>query len=285
MERNSEDELSEITVKFGENLNLDSSISPSLTNNHEIKCDNDDNDNDNDNDNNVVHVIDDDEEEEEDDDDDDDEGEFEFSFANGELHSPVSADEAFYNGQIRPIFAFSGEESPAPVKRMFVVSTKAGEDDDVAADGEYCAWSPAEVSPATEMSRKSNSTGFSRLWRMKDLLVRSNSDGKDTFVFLPSKEAAEKKKKKEKNVVNNNGGEKTRSSLSTTKNVGGEGKVKKGKKKAVTTASIAAYDSLYGNNKEKRKGGGGNRSYLPYRQDLVGFFTNVNGFTRNVHPY
>ncbi|KAK9751042.1 hypothetical protein RND81_02G237500 [Saponaria officinalis] len=254
MERNQDDELSKIVDKFGENLTLDSS-----TNNHELKHDEvvvDDDDDD-------VHVIDDD---------------FEFPIAGGELHSPVSADEAFLNGQIRPISTFSDDASATPsyappVKRLFVVST-AGEEEDDAAGGEYCAWTPA-----TEMSRKSNSTGFSRLWRMKDLLVRSNSDGKDTFVFLPSSSKEVAQKKEGKKVRNNNA--KTTSSSSSTTNVGNvKEEKKKGKKAATVTSSVAAYEALY-LNKEKRKGGGG-KSYLPYR---VGFFTNVNGFTQNVHPY
>ncbi|KAH9627204.1 hypothetical protein KSS87_020750 [Heliosperma pusillum] len=233
MEQNQENHaLSEITDNLRENLTLESSII------HECNYDDDN-----------VHVIDDNELENEDEDEDEEE-DFEFSF-------PVTAEEAFQTDQIRSIFplfektATSTSYAP-PVKKMFV------------AEGPYCEWSTAEETttsktPAVlpEMSRKSNSTGFSRLWRMKDyFLVRSNSDGKDTLVFFTRKGTTTTTtvEKKSKMV---NGGENT-STLS--KNEGVERK-KKGKK-ATMTAAATAYEELYG----KRKGGG--KSYLPYRQDL-----------------
>ncbi|KAL2499710.1 Protein of unknown function (DUF1645) [Abeliophyllum distichum] len=39
-----------------------------------------------------------------------------------------------------------------------------------------------EASP--EVCTKSNLTGFSKIWRFKDSMGRSNSDGRDSFVFL-----------------------------------------------------------------------------------------------------
>lgn len=211
---------------------------------------------------------------------------FEFCFAGGELCSPVAAEEVFQDGQIRIISPFSGEGEASsssygpPVKNLFVVSNSRESDD--AAEGPYCVWK----SPTPEMSQKSNSTGFSRLWKVRDLLSRSNSDGRDSFVFLNGKsdeatvssssKRKEKKKKKvelEKlEVVERRGGE---AAAATAAASGGERKGA-GKKKS-------AYEALYGGGKDKKKGGG--KSYLPYRQDLVGFFTNGSGLSRNVHPY
>ncbi|PWA68649.1 hypothetical protein CTI12_AA306450 [Artemisia annua] len=57
------------------------------------------------------------------------------------------------------------EQSP----RGFPPSTSAPHDEDSAA-GPYCAWS--------------KDAGFSKLWRLKEKVGRSNSDGRDAFVFL-----------------------------------------------------------------------------------------------------
>ncbi|XP_057528766.1 rRNA biogenesis protein RRP36-like [Amaranthus tricolor] len=201
---------------------------------------------------------------------DDENEEFEFCFV-GDLSSPVSAEEVFKDGQIRAVAPYSAENAEEgessrgpPVKKLFVVSSP--ENDDVA-EGPYCTWK----SPVPEMSRKSNSTGFSKLWRVKELLARSNSDGKDSFVFLTGKndETSSTKKKKKKKEVK-------MEKKSETTAFGGESKQKKKKK--------SAYELLYGGKKDKKKVGG--KSYLPYRQDLVGFFTNgSSGLSRNVHPY
>ncbi|XP_021727032.1 uncharacterized protein LOC110694165 [Chenopodium quinoa] len=230
----------------------------------------------------------DDDEEEEEDENGDENEEFEFCFLGGGLKSPVSAEEVFEDGQIRVISPFSseytgdGETSSSsssygrPVKNVFVVSNSP-ENDDVAEEGSYCVWK----APSPEMSQKSNSTGFSKLRKMRDLLHRSNSDGKDAFVFLNGKSDAsgsaeakrkEKEKKKKKKELKIEVGEKK----GETTSLGKEGKKKKKEK--------SAYEALYlGGGKDKRKGGG--KSYLPYRQDLVGFFTNGSALSRNVHPY
>ncbi|XP_042043483.1 uncharacterized protein LOC121788982, partial [Salvia splendens] len=118
--------------------------------------------------------------------------------------------------------------------------------------------------------QKSNSTGFSKIWRFKDLLGRSNSDGRDAFVFLnnnnapsPAAKGEEKCEKKEAAAVKVSG------------------KAKKGGK--VKTAPLSAHEVYL---KSKAKGEERRRSYLPYRPELMGFFTNVNGgLSKNVHPF
>ena len=53
-----------------------------------------------------------------------------------------------------------------------------------------------EVEDSKDMCKKSNSTGFSKLWRFRqDLKLRSNSDGKDAFVFLNTPALASSKTK------------------------------------------------------------------------------------------
>ena len=225
-------------------------------------------------------------------DDDEDEdsvsSDFEFSFAGAEdTSSPVSAEEIFQNGQIRPIFPFNVDDKfdeattsyGPPVRKLFVQS--APERDDIA-EGPYCAWSSSEKSaakasaPAPEMSRKSNSTGFSKLWRFRDLLVRSHSDGKDAFVFLTTGKGEEKSTDTEKKVKR----EKIRVERKECETTTLRGETKNNKKEKGKEKS--AYEVYYGK-REKKTGKG--KSYLPYKQDLVGFFTNVNGMSRNVHPY
>ncbi|KAM7487307.1 LOW QUALITY PROTEIN: hypothetical protein LguiB_024791 [Lonicera macranthoides] len=112
----------------------------------------------------------------------------EFSFITSSDKSAISADDVFHDGQIRPIFPLfnrdllfsdydnhsSSSEFPlrSPVK-VFVEapphpSSSSSETDknDGVAEGPYCAWSkkPTEASP--DGCKKSNSTGFSKLWRL-----------------------------------------------------------------------------------------------------------------------
>uniref|UniRef100_A0A1J3H4L6 Uncharacterized protein n=1 Tax=Noccaea caerulescens TaxID=107243 RepID=A0A1J3H4L6_NOCCA len=206
------------------------------------------------------------------------EGEEEFSFAsvNAE-NSLITADEAFEDGQIRRVYPLFNRdilfEQPeeralrSPLKKVFVESETAEEEP----MGPYCSWSGRTVEEATpDTCRKSNSTGFSKLWRFKDLVLRSNSDGNDAFVFLNNGVAA--------------GGEKNKSSSSfstvAAKLAGGKRTEKKGKEQKKSEKS--AHERLYMRNRAIREEGK-RRSYLPYKH--VGFFTNVNGLTKNVHPY
>lgn len=82
------------------------------------------------------------------------------------------------------------------------------------------------------------------------MLRRSNSEGKDSFVFLTPKKVATRVEKAEVGL-----------------------KEKKAKKPAKETLS-SAHEAFYLRNramKEEDK----RRTYLPYRQDLVGFWTSV----------
>jgi len=105
----------------------------------------------------------------------------------------------------------------------------------------YCPWSPgwsAAASPAR--CKKSGSTGSVLRWRPR-LVGRSQSDGKEKFVFLNTTGAA-----------SGRSGRKGRSYYA-----GGAGA---------------------GN-------GARRRSFLPYKQDLVGLFANATVFRRSYHPF
>ncbi|CAG7904270.1 unnamed protein product [Brassica rapa] len=210
-----------------------------------------------------------------DDDDEREEGEedeeFSFTSLNAD-NSPITADEAFEDGQIRPVYPlfnrnllFEPEERDlrSPLKKLFVESEEATtteREEESEPMGPYCSWSGRTVveEASPETCRKSSSTGFSKLWRFRDLVSRSNSDGKDAFVFL------------------NHGDKKKQSSSKPAAKLSG------GVKRTETKTTRSAHERLYMRNRAIREEGK-RRSYLPYKH--VGFFTNVNGLTRNVHPY
>lgn len=208
---------------------------------------------------------------------------FEFAFVTREsqISSPISADEIFCNGQIRPVsntdlllgsmnlerqnhsienscsLKSPGRTIRLPLRKLFIEeretpssgsSSEADELDGVPPET-YCVWGQKASS---ERCNKSNSTGSSKRWRFMDLLHRSQSDGgKDPFVlFTPSKRKENEKTKK-------------------TKTPGNGGKVK-------STAAVAQFS---------KKGSDRRKSYLPYRRDLVGLFSNVNGLSRNLNPF
>ena len=219
------------------------------------------------------------------------EEEFSFVCLNPE-GSPISADDVFQNGQIRPVFPLFNQDLlfalengsvlksedgdvplRPPLRKLFVEDSSDTTSSSLSEPaGPYCDWmrggrTVEETSPGT--CKKSNSTGFCKLWRFRDLMLRSNSDGRDAFVFLhhpPSSSASsvktEKKNEKEEKVI--------------------EEKPKVKKEKSGRTASLSAHEKLYVKNRVSREEDK-RRSYLPYRQ--VGFFTNVNGLSRNVHPF
>lgn len=232
----------------------------------------------------------------------DGEEEFEFAFVarDPELPSPISADEIFHNGQIRPVYPvfdrrlflasmeFSrenrmerGEDKkvPAirlPLRKLFseeretamtmattssCSSSDADDLDGVPADS-YCVWRP-EAAAAEGLRKKSNSTGSnSKRWRLKvkDLLHRSQSDGsKDDFSVLTPSNSGRKKQSEDR-----------------------------GKATPVSAAKVksaAAPPPLPPTLGYSRDGGEKRRTYLPYRQDLVGFFANVNGLSKNLQPF
>ncbi|XP_074316268.1 uncharacterized protein LOC141652622 [Silene latifolia] len=210
----------------------------------------------------------------EDDVSDDEESEFEFAVLGGEdTSSPISADEIFSNGQIKtsyPLFntdliygaKTASDEGKTvslrlPLRKLMMSEPIERGNDSVSSsssDGElegvppetYCVWAPKKNNDEEQltMKKKSNSTGTgvgsSKRWRFKDLLHRSNSDGKGSFVFLS------------------------------------DGREMKGRD------NVAAVNSF---NAGKKTGEMKKKSYLPYRQDLVGLFSNVNGISRTIRPF
>ncbi|KAK8668175.1 hypothetical protein V6N13_105640 [Hibiscus sabdariffa] len=217
--------------------------------------------------------------------------EFSFDSVNAD-GSAVSADDVFQNGQIRPVFPlfnqdllFADEDGSVSRSEDGDVSQRASPtklfvEDSLEPAGPYCEWKRDDgitvEATSPDRCKKSNSTGFSKLRRVRDLMLRSNSDGKDAFVLLnhpfPFSVSAAKMEKKNR---------KDEEKKTKVKGVGE--KPPNGKKeKSEKTAAASAHEKLYVRNRAMREGDK-RRSYLPIRQ--VGFFTNVNGLSRNVHPF
>ncbi|KAI4348163.1 hypothetical protein L6164_008919 [Bauhinia variegata] len=157
--------------------------------------------------------------------------------------------------------------------------------------GSYCVWTPNSAKASPNRCKKSNSTGSSsfKRWKLLDLLRRSNSDGKnrDSLVFLTpssSNPGSNLMKKKEKKAENSKEQLSTNSSKVTGK--------KKGNGSAVAVAvtggekkvPVSAHEAFYVRNRELKKADK-RRSYLPYRQDLVGFFASLNGIGKTFPPF
>ncbi|CAA0834981.1 Protein of unknown function (DUF1645 [Striga hermonthica] len=151
----------------------------------------------------------------------------------------------------------------APLSKLFAeesedrASCSSSEVDELESvpEGTYCVWRPRAVDrPPPGGCRKSSSTGSaSKRWRFRDLL-RSNSEGKESFVFLAAPKTREEKP-----------------SATAAAELPG-----KAKGKGAGAAARSAQEALY---VQKRAVVEGNKkkSYLPYRRDLVGFFVNVDG--------
>ncbi|XP_076918358.1 uncharacterized protein LOC143578760 [Bidens hawaiensis] len=168
-----------------------------------------------------------------------------------------------------------------PVDKIFIESPRGlpssesqqNENDDIST-GEYCAWSGDSTTATAELSKKSNSTGFSKLWRLKEKVGRSNSDGRDAFVFLKCSDNIKSTTKS------------TATSSTSSSAAGAFVKVTGGKARVVKQRKPTGYEAYLRSRgeytEEERR-----RSYLPYRPEMLGgLFTNVHGgLTKNVHPY
>ncbi|CAN4088276.1 unnamed protein product [Withania somnifera] len=221
-----------------------------------------------------------------------DDDEFEFSFVKESEISPIAADDIFCNGQIRPIYPLfntdmlldnedfrnassysnlnstleEASERPKsirlPLRKLFLEeereansSCSSSEADDLEGipEGTYCMWRPKAEEKSAGSCKKNNSTGSSKRWKFRDLLYRSNSDGKDTFVFLTP--SFKKKDNKAKQTTTDN-----------------------------ASKGVPAVEGSPAMHYVKNGGGEKRKTYLPYRQDVVGFFANMNGLSRNVQP-
>ncbi|XP_054780408.1 uncharacterized protein LOC129288076 [Prosopis cineraria] len=229
-----------------------------------------------------------------------------------------AADEVFFDGRVGPVFPvfdrdllkddvigrrssdaeedalalqFSmrklliDDEDPALADRDPPSSSSSDVDDlESIPPGTYCVWTPKTAKASPSRCEKSNSTGTSssssKKWKLLDLLRRSNSDGKESFVFLTPSASM---KKKEARAENSKEQWSSGSSLSISK-VAGKQKAKGQGNSGDIVKKMSAHEAFYLRNRELKKVDR-RKSYLPYRQDLVGFFANVHGLGKPFTPF
>ncbi|XP_057983943.1 uncharacterized protein LOC131168490 [Malania oleifera] len=223
----------------------------------------------------------------------------------------VSADNMFYGGQSHPIFpVFNRDllldkgrvldsrtgEVPSigiPLRKLFFedrdpLSSSSSEADEPESlpPSTYCAWTPKASEASPGKCKKSSSTGSCcRRWRFRDLLRRSHSDGKDSFVFLNATGTSAGGKKEEKITEKTERTSKTKQRRSSGEFLSGKSNAKAKLPNELRNEKVlSAHEIFYVKNRALKEGEK-RRSYLPYRKDLFGFFANVSGFSRNFPVY
>ncbi|CAN8251849.1 unnamed protein product [Cochlearia groenlandica] len=221
---------------------------------------------------------------------DDDDYEFAFDCPNRRCSHPIAtADEIFCNGQIRPSNPYGGKSQSTPYlstsppintlprRRRPALRKLMSEDRDPSSNSSsedaeedligvspeiYCVWKPKKsngggdedlrgLSSSPSHSKiKSNSAGFSKRWKLRNLLyARSSSEGNDKLVFpAPVKKSDE----------------------TVADHVGEEEK----------PPSKEEEEEERRESEETKR-----QSYVSYRKDMIGILKNVNGLSRHLRPF
>ncbi|XP_019185236.1 PREDICTED: uncharacterized protein LOC109180202 [Ipomoea nil] len=150
-------------------------------------------------------------------------------------------------------------------------SSSSSEEDELesAPPGTYCLWRPSLKETSQGKCKKSSSTGSTsfKRWKLRDLLPRSNSEGKDSFVFLTPKKGGKSEGNQSGKVLKLTGKSKAKQITAGDK--------------AGRSPSMAAHEEFYVRSRAAKETSK-RKSYLPYRQDLLGFFANVNALGRTL---
>ncbi|CAL9155652.1 uncharacterized protein LOC135589039 [Musa acuminata AAA Group] len=226
--------------------------------------------------------------------DDDNDSEFSFAVGDPDGTPSVIADDIFSDGRILPVYPHFGrghllstslskenheaagpDPQGIPIRKLLIEepssrwgsisssSSLEAEDLESSAARDHCPWIPRSAPQSPDRCRKSASTGTERRWRLRDLLSgRSHSDGKDKFLFLdapptPQQPLARGKSPRLRTAAAKGG--KPRAAVDTV------------------TANRTHYGKKVGNGQAVTAP---RRSFLPYRQELLGLFT-----TRTRHPF
>lgn len=221
----------------------------------------------------------------------------EFEFALAREENDVLPEDFFYQGQIGPVYplfrrdlllSYGGSsenrrlESSAkvecikvPLSKLLEETRRDENDRDPAScsssevdelesipTGTYCVWRPkVPETPSPSWCKKSKSTGSaSKRWKLPEFLRRSNSDGKDSFVFMTPKHRDEKR-------------DRTETSRKLTERIATAAS-------SSTVGPPSAHEALYVQNRVKNENDR-RKSYLPYRPGLVGFFASSNGLRKS----
>nr|KYP54909.1 hypothetical protein KK1_001109 [Cajanus cajan] len=207
----------------------------------------------------------------------------EFSFACNDLKGAlIFADEIFDNGKIRPSFAsfdqsivlttiFDDNTLPLqqPLRKLLAIeqpnnfSFQSKGISKISCNEISPKVTMVEVGASNNKCKKSKSTGFSKTCKFRKYIKRrTTSEGQDTFVFLNpsgSMPMSSYDAKVQDVFSNKEKGEKIQTTLSP-------------------------HEKFYVMNR-KRTENSKQKSFLPYRQNLIGFFTNKNRFSKNVNPF
>jgi len=209
---------------------------------------------------------------------DNDEGKFSFGCTEVQgMH--IYADEIFENGKIRPLlhnfdqslFFFStpsndGSHLRPPVKKIFLNNStnrlsRSGGISKELQNEPLQNMTMVEMKVSNECYEKRNSTGSSNLWRFRQhMKLRSNGDYKDSLILMNPSVPKKSSKTKVDNIV-----------------------VKKRNEEKHKIA-LSAYEKFYVTNKT-RKDSNKRKSFLPYKHQLFGLFSSINGLSRNLHPF
>ncbi|XP_019422978.1 PREDICTED: uncharacterized protein LOC109332452 [Lupinus angustifolius] len=208
----------------------------------------------------------------------------EFSFSCANPQGTIFADEIFENGQILPIFPIFDQSTlyvdtqnketlslRLPLKKLFIEhQNNISSELDCKPEEPLNKWTEEmtilEVDTSHERCKKSSSTGFSKQLRIRrDMKLHSNSEGDDTFILMNPSTSAPPKQVKHNDVKDKN--------LTKTKTKEEEHKM-----------TFSAYEKHYRMTRT-RKENAKRRSFLPYKQVMVGFFANSNIFSRNLPPF
>ncbi|XP_074562468.1 uncharacterized protein LOC141818975 [Curcuma longa] len=177
----------------------------------------------------------------------------------------VDADEIFSGGRMLPVYPVfnrdlirrapaeskeNAKAEPISIRKLLIEEKEAA---------------PEEPSPPPPMRcKKSASTGALRSLIRNLTIGRSHSDGKEKFVFIeasrPESTPASPSRSAKKKAPD------------------------KGAKKGPRTAEgdvVTAHRPLYGKGSNDKVVKGPRRSFLPYRQELLGLFAPVNAFAHN----
>ncbi|KAG6505041.1 uncharacterized protein LOC121987816 [Zingiber officinale] len=194
-----------------------------------------------------------------------DDFEFSIELKSAAGFSSVDADEIFSGGRMLPVYPVfnrdlirrgpaeskeSEKADPIPIQELLIEEKEAASEE------------PSPPPPVR--CKKSASTGALRSLLRNLTIGRSHSDGKEKFVFIeasrpesPSASSSGPAKKKAPN---------------------------KSAKKGPRTAEgdvVTAHRPLYGKGLNDKPVKGPRRSFLPYRQELLGLFAPVNAFAHN----
>ncbi|KAJ8749864.1 hypothetical protein K2173_013779 [Erythroxylum novogranatense] len=180
-------------------------------------------------------------------------------YRNLNLRDEAAAEETSMGAPLREHFVEEDRDPPSS-------SSSDVDELDRIDPGTYCVWRP-NASPSPGRCEKSNSTGSSRKhvpWRFPKLLRRSRSDG-NKYSLGPTPSPTNKKREDVLKLE--------------TPEVKATAKIKKKPSTALKAHEVFYVRSKASRTVDKRK------SYLPYRQDLFGFFVNVNGLAKGFPPF